>query len=172
MFLILDGVMHDLPSWKVFGGYGTVSGISNIAPASTVRLWNLCCVENRSTEQDEDLREVPSVLSKVDAAVMPLGFRVLSEYLNQIQRNYADCIVEYLLGYLHGYGRAPRRPLLTLGESDGEVVVSLLAEMLVLEKIYEVYSAYCDAFQPAALHQQTTWGTQLTATPLVANPET
>lgn len=26
--LVLDGVMHDLPAWKEFGGHGTVSGIS------------------------------------------------------------------------------------------------------------------------------------------------
>jgi 4-hydroxy-2-oxoglutarate aldolase len=78
-FLMLDGVMHDLPAWKELGGHGTVSGISNIAPSSTVRLWNLCCLENRSVEQDEELREVLNVLSKVDAVVMPLGVRGLSK---------------------------------------------------------------------------------------------
>jgi 4-hydroxy-2-oxoglutarate aldolase len=82
-FLILDGVMHDLPAWKKLGGHGTVSGISNIAPSSTVRLWNLCCVENRSVEQDEELREVLNVLSKVDAVVMPLKVRGRSKYLDR-----------------------------------------------------------------------------------------
>lgn len=89
-FLILDGVMHDLPSWKELGGHGTVSGISNIAPSSTVRLWNLCCVENRSVEQDEELREVLSVLSNVDAVVMPLGVRGLSKCFDQVERIHAD----------------------------------------------------------------------------------
>lgn len=65
--LVLDGVMHDLPAWKEFGGHGTVSGISNIAPSSTVRLWNLCCLENPSLEQQKELREVLNVLSKIEA---------------------------------------------------------------------------------------------------------
>lgn len=137
-FLILDGVMHDLPSWKEFGGHGTVSGVSNIAPASTVRLWNLCCVENRSAEQDEELREVLSVLSKVDASVMPLGVRGLSECFRQIGATYADFVVEYVLGYLHGYDKAPRRPLLSLDENNGRLIIDLLAELLVLEERYEI----------------------------------
>jgi 4-hydroxy-2-oxoglutarate aldolase len=135
-FLILDGVMHDLPAWKELGGHGTVSGISNIAPSSTVRLWNLCCLENRSVEQDEELREVLNVLSKVDAVVMPLGVRGLSKYLDQIKGSSADFVVEYVLGYLHGYGRDPRRPLLTLDEKNGKLVIDLLAELLILEKRY------------------------------------
>jgi 4-hydroxy-2-oxoglutarate aldolase len=135
-FLILDGVMHDLPAWKELGGHGTVSGISNIAPASTVRLWNLCCLENRSAEQDEELEEVLDVLSKVDAVVMPLGVRGLSKYPDQIEGSFADFVVEYVLGYLHGYGRGPRRPLLTLDEKNGKLVVDLLAELLILEKRY------------------------------------
>jgi 4-hydroxy-2-oxoglutarate aldolase len=136
-FLILDGVMHDLPAWKKLDGHGTVSGISNIAPSSTVRLWTLYCVENRSVEQDEELREVLNVLSKVDAVVMPLGFRGLSKYLDRIKGSSADFIVEYVLGYLHGYGRCPRRPLLTLDEKNGMLVVDLLAELLISEKKYE-----------------------------------
>ncbi|TIA50974.1 putative dihydrodipicolinate synthase [Aureobasidium pullulans] len=126
-FLILDGVMHDLPAWKEFGGHGTVSGISNIAPSSTVRLWNLCCVENPSLEQQKELREVLNVLSKVDAVVMPLGVRGL----------------KYVLGYLHGYGRVPRRPLLALDEDNGKLVTDLLAELLVLENKYEVQAVDC-----------------------------
>jgi 4-hydroxy-2-oxoglutarate aldolase len=137
-FLILDGVMHDLPLWEEVGGHGTVSGISNIAPCSTVRLWNLCCIENRSVEQDEEFREVLNVLSKVDAVVMPLGVRGLSKYLNQIRGTCADFFVEYVLGYFHGYSRGPRRPLLVLDEDNGKLVIDLLAELLVLEKKYEV----------------------------------
>lgn len=136
-FLILDGVMNDLPSWKELGGHGTVSGISNIAPSSTVRLWKLCCVEDRSVEQDEELREVLDVLSKVDAIVMPLGVRGLSKYLDRVRGTYADFVVEYVLGYLHGYGRCPRRPLLALDESNGKLVINLLVELVILEKRYE-----------------------------------
>ncbi|THX17462.1 putative dihydrodipicolinate synthase, partial [Aureobasidium pullulans] len=120
-FLILDGVMHDLPAWKEFGGHGTVSGISNIAPSSTVRLWNLCCVENPSLEQQKELREVLNVLSKVDTVVMPLGVRGL----------------KYVLGYLHGYGRGPRRPLLALDEMSGKAVTDVLDELLRQENRYE-----------------------------------
>ncbi|TIA33630.1 putative dihydrodipicolinate synthase [Aureobasidium pullulans] len=120
-FLILDGVMHDLPAWKEFGGHGTVSGISNIAPSSTVRLWNLCFVENPSLEQQKELREVLNVLSKVDAVVMPLGVRGL----------------KYVLGYVHGYGRGPRRPLLALDEINGKAVTDVLDELLILENRYE-----------------------------------
>ncbi|KAH0284912.1 putative dihydrodipicolinate synthase [Aureobasidium namibiae CBS 147.97] len=120
-FLILDGVMHDLPTWQVFGGHGTVSGISNIAPSSTVRLWNLCCLKIRSVEQDDELQEVLSVLSEVDAFVMPLGVRGLN----------------YVLGYLHGYGKKPRRPLLALDKTNGKLVTDLLAKVLILEQRYE-----------------------------------
>jgi len=136
-FLILDGVMHDLPAWKEFGGHGTVSGISNIAPSSTVRLWNLCFVENPSLEQQKELREVLNVLSKVDAVVMPLGVRGLSAYFDQIRDTDADFVVEYVLGYVHGYGRGPRRPLLALDEINGKAVTDVLDELLILENRYE-----------------------------------
>ncbi|THY14130.1 putative dihydrodipicolinate synthase [Aureobasidium pullulans] len=136
-FLILDGVIHDLPAWKEFGGHGTVSGISNIAPSSTVRLWNLCCGENPSLEQQKELREVLNVLSKVDTVVMPLGVRGLSAYSDQIRGTDADFVVEYVLGYLHGYGRGPRRPLLALDEMSGKAVTDVLDELLRLENRYE-----------------------------------
>ena len=136
-FLILDGVMHDLPTWKEFDGHGTVSGISNIAPFSTIRLWNLCCMGDRSVEQNEELREVLGVLSKVDAVVMPLGVRGLSKYLSSFQGSHTDYVIEFVLGHLHGYGRAPRRPLLTLDENSGRRVIDLLAELLVLEERYD-----------------------------------
>ena len=136
-FLILDGVMHDLPTWQVFGGHGTVSGISNIAPSSTVRLWNLCCLEIRSVEQDDELQEVLSVLSEVDAFVMPLGVRGLSKHIKQPEKTHADLAIEYVLGYLHGYGKEPRRPLLALDETNGKLVPDLLAKVLILEQRYE-----------------------------------
>ncbi|KAI4735796.1 hypothetical protein E4T50_13692 [Aureobasidium sp. EXF-12298] len=139
-FLILDGVMHDLPSWKELGGHGTVSGISNIAPSSTIRLWDLCCIEDRSVEQDEELREVLDVLSEVDAVVMPLGVRGLSKYLVQDKGSYADFVEEHVLGYMHGYGRCPRRPLLALDESNGKLVIDLLAKLVILERRYQVFA--------------------------------
>lgn len=79
-FLILDGVMHDLLVWKDLGGHGTVSGICNVAPSATVRLWELCSITSRSAEETRELRNVLSTLSKVDAVLMPLGVRGLSKY--------------------------------------------------------------------------------------------
>lgn len=79
-FLILDGVMHDLLVWKDLGGHGTVSGISNIAPSATVRLWELCSTTPRSAEETWELQDILSTLSRVDAVLMPLGVRGLSKY--------------------------------------------------------------------------------------------
>lgn len=136
-FLILDGVMHDLPEWKQSGGHGTVSGVSNIAPSSTVRLWELCCRDNRSSDEEKELQEVLHVLSKVDAVVMPLGVRGLSMYKDsRLVGTHADSSSEYVLGYLHGYGKRPRRPLLELDEVNGKAVTDLLEDLLKLEKRY------------------------------------
>ncbi|KAI5207608.1 putative dihydrodipicolinate synthase [Aureobasidium subglaciale] len=119
-FLILDGVMSDLSTWRTSGGHGTVSGISNIAPMSTVRLWTLCCLEIRSEKEDKELEEVLSVLSRVDAVIMPLGVRGL----------------KFALAYLYGYGKNPRKPLLSLDKENRDLVVGLLNPLSDMEKRY------------------------------------
>lgn len=79
-FLLLDGVVHDLPEWVTLGGHGTVSGVSNMAPATTVRLMNLCEKESRSSAEDEEIDTLRDMLARFDAVAMPLGVRGLSQY--------------------------------------------------------------------------------------------
>jgi 4-hydroxy-2-oxoglutarate aldolase len=40
------------------------------------------------------------------------------------------------LSELHGYGKAPRRPLLPLKEEEGRKLLVLFDEMIALEKEY------------------------------------
>ncbi|TIA15729.1 putative dihydrodipicolinate synthase [Aureobasidium pullulans] len=93
--LVLDGVMHDLPAWKEFGGHGTVSGISNIAPSSTVTLWNLCCLENPSLEQQKELREVLNVLSKIEARCHRHSVQNVWESLATLWGRYGSQILRH-----------------------------------------------------------------------------
>lgn len=43
---------------------------------------------------------------------------------------------EFALYKLHGYGVAPRKPLLPLKESEGEAFMEILREMIELEAEY------------------------------------
>ena len=43
-------------------------------------------------------------------------------------------IVEYVLNKVHGYGMDPRRPLLPLGENEGEEFLGALGELLEVER--------------------------------------
>ena len=45
-------------------------------------------------------------------------------------------MTEYALNKLHGYGVAPRKPLLPLKESEGEAFMDILREMVELEAEY------------------------------------
>ncbi|KAI5245764.1 hypothetical protein E4T43_02893 [Aureobasidium subglaciale] len=49
----------------------------------------------------------------------------------------ADCFAEFALAYLYGYGKNPRKPLLSLDEENRDLVVGLLNPLLALEKRYE-----------------------------------
>jgi 4-hydroxy-2-oxoglutarate aldolase len=44
--------------------------------------------------------------------------------------------VEYVLNKLHGFGIAPRRPLLPLDDEEGEKLMASFAEMIALENEY------------------------------------
>lgn len=44
---------------------------------------------------------------------------------------------EYVLNALHGYGIAPRKPLLPLSHPEGEGLMAQFKEMLDLEKTYQ-----------------------------------
>lgn len=44
--------------------------------------------------------------------------------------------VEYVLHQLHGYGMAPRRPLLILKSDEGEKLMREFEDMLRIEKEY------------------------------------
>jgi 4-hydroxy-2-oxoglutarate aldolase len=45
-------------------------------------------------------------------------------------------MTEFALNKLHGYGVAPRKPLLPLKESEGEAFMDILREMIDLEAEY------------------------------------
>ena len=45
-------------------------------------------------------------------------------------------MTEYAMNKLHGYGIAPRKPLLPLKESEGEKFMEILREMINLEAEY------------------------------------
>ncbi|KAH8895326.1 putative dihydrodipicolinate synthase [Thozetella sp. PMI_491] len=119
-FLLLDGLIADLAAWTRCGGHGTVSGIPNFAPAASVRLWALLNKTDPSEEEKQEASRIQAILSNADVAAVPAGVRGM----------------KYVLNKLHGYGSAPRRPLLPLKEDDGEKLMAEFKEMLELEVAY------------------------------------
>lgn len=79
MFTYLDGMIDDLPTWVAQGGHGTVSGVSNVAPAMTCRILELSCTSSRSVEEDLEMSVLLKGLATFDAVAMPLGVRGLSK---------------------------------------------------------------------------------------------
>ncbi|CAK7214648.1 hypothetical protein SEUCBS140593_002252 [Sporothrix eucalyptigena] len=121
IFLLLDGVIADWTPWMQAGGHGTVSGIPNFAPAATMRLWDLL---NKPSLTDEELAErqrIQLILGRADAYAMPAGIRGM----------------KYVLNHLRGYGIAPRRPLLPLGEKQGQYLSRAFQTMMNLEQEIE-----------------------------------
>ncbi|PWN21448.1 putative dihydrodipicolinate synthase [Microstroma glucosiphilum] len=117
--LFLDGLISDLVPWMRVGGHGTVSGISNFAPYATMRLWELVNKEPSALTKDEEseLNRIQAILAKADAYAVPAGVRGL----------------KYALARIHGTSPFPRRPLLPLGDQDGEAFWAKLVEMMDLE---------------------------------------
>ncbi|KAI0481358.1 putative dihydrodipicolinate synthase [Xylariaceae sp. FL0804] len=120
-FLLLDGLIADLTPWVRSGGHGTVSGIPNFAPAASMRLWSLlgraAAEADLTSEERAEASRIQAVLSRADVAAVPAGVRGMKYVLNQ----------------LHGFGAAPRRPLLPLGHGDGEALMRVFKEMIELE---------------------------------------
>ncbi|KAK4902906.1 hypothetical protein LTR27_000845 [Elasticomyces elasticus] len=116
-FLFLDGLIADLTPWVQCGGHGTVSGLPNFAPRLGVKLWNLLSKSNPSQEEVEEAARVQDILSRADVAAVPSGVRGMKFVLNK----------------LHGYGAAPRRPLLPMKEEDGNKFFAALKDVLELE---------------------------------------
>ncbi len=78
-FLILDGVISDFVPWVRSGGHGTVTGVSNFAPAATMRLWDLLNkAATLSSDEAAELQHIQLVLSRADAFAMAAGVRGLS----------------------------------------------------------------------------------------------
>ncbi|KAH8698689.1 putative dihydrodipicolinate synthase [Talaromyces proteolyticus] len=116
-FLLLDGLIADLTPWMQCGGHGTVSGIPNFAPLASMRLWNLLNTSSLTKEKSEEASKLQAILSKADVAAVPGGIRAMKYALNKI----------------HGYGVAPRRPLLPFNETDGDTFMETLRELFELE---------------------------------------
>ncbi|PCG89598.1 Aldolase-type TIM barrel [Penicillium occitanis (nom. inval.)] len=119
-FLLLDGLIADLTPWMQCGGHGTVSGIPNFAPAASMRLWELLNTKSLTAEETTECTRLQAILSNADVAAVPGGIRAMKFALNK----------------LHGYGVAPRKPLLPLKESEGEAFMDILREMIDLEAEY------------------------------------
>ncbi|EEA20038.1 hypothetical protein EYB25_007572 [Talaromyces marneffei] len=119
-FLLLDGLIADLTPWMQCGGHGTVSGIPNFAPAASMRLWELLNTKSLTTEETAECTRLQAILSNADVAAVPGGIRAM----------------KYALNKLHGYGVAPRKPLLPLKESEGQAFMDILREMIDLEAEY------------------------------------
>ncbi|KAI1340974.1 putative dihydrodipicolinate synthase [Xylariaceae sp. FL0016] len=116
-FLLLDGLIADLTPWMQNGGHGTVSGIPNFAPAASVRLWHLLTKVDPAEAERKEARRIQAILSNADVAAVPAGVRGM----------------KYVLHKLHGFGKAPRRPLLPLREMEGERLMDVFGDMLRLE---------------------------------------
>ncbi|ORY35345.1 putative dihydrodipicolinate synthase [Naematelia encephala] len=116
-FIILDGLIADLTPWMGAGGHGTVSGIPNFAPATTMWLWNHLNKLSPTENEKREARRIQAIMSNVDVAAVPGGIRAM----------------KYALGKLHGFGIAPRRPLLPLGEKEGEAFMDILQPLVALE---------------------------------------
>ncbi|KAJ5263747.1 dihydrodipicolinate synthase [Penicillium angulare] len=117
-FLMLDGLIADLTPWMQCGGHGTVSGIPNFAPVASMRLWALLNTPSPTKEEVKETKEIQAILSRADVAAVPGGIRAM----------------KYALNKMHGYGIAPRRPLLPLKNTEGEQFMIVLEEMLQLER--------------------------------------
>ncbi|KAK9424994.1 putative Dihydrodipicolinate synthase [Seiridium unicorne] len=119
-FLLLDGLIADLTPWMQCGGHGTVSGIPNFAPASSMRLWELLNRSNLTEDESREAGRIQAILSNADVAAVPAGVRGM----------------KYVLNKLYGYGVSPRKPLLSLKSKDGEKLMEQFKEMLDLEAEY------------------------------------
>ncbi|KAJ5753071.1 dihydrodipicolinate synthase [Penicillium odoratum] len=120
-FLLLDGLIADLTPWMKCGGHGTVSGLPNFAPCASMRLWDLLNLSSPSNDEVQEAARIQAILSRADAAAVPGGIRAMKYALNKI----------------HGYGKAPRKPLLPLKEAEGEEFMAALNEMFQLERDIE-----------------------------------
>ncbi|KAH9893053.1 putative dihydrodipicolinate synthase [Xylariomycetidae sp. FL2044] len=116
-FLLLDGLIADLTPWMRSGGHGTVSGIPNFAPAASVRLWELLNKTDPPDGEIVEAKRIQAILSNADVAAVPAGVRGM----------------KYVLHKLHGFGTAPRRPLLPLKNEEGDKLMGTFKEMLELE---------------------------------------
>ncbi|KAH8678635.1 putative dihydrodipicolinate synthase [Tricladium varicosporioides] len=116
-FLLLDGLIADLTPWVSCGGHGTVSGIPNFAPLATVKLWKFLNNPNPTADEQKEGSWLQKVLSNADVAAVPAGIRGM----------------KYALHKMHGYGIAPRRPLLPLKVAEGEAFMEVLKELLEVE---------------------------------------
>jgi 4-hydroxy-2-oxoglutarate aldolase len=136
-FLLLDGLIADLAPWMQCGGHGTVSGIPNFAPAASMRLWALLNKGELSNEESEEASNIQAILSHADVAAVPAGVRGMSMYIESASSGFvSNSWSEYVLNALHGYGIAPRKPLLPLSRTEGEGLMAQFKEMLELEKTY------------------------------------
>ncbi|KAJ5494597.1 hypothetical protein N7463_010684 [Penicillium fimorum] len=116
-FLLLDGLIADLTPWMQCAGHGTVSGIPNFVPVASMRLWSLLNLQFPTEVERKEARHIQGILARADAAAVPGGIRAM----------------KYALHKMHGYGIAPRKPLLPLREAEGDEFMNALGEAMRLE---------------------------------------
>jgi L-threo-3-deoxy-hexylosonate aldolase len=103
-----------------------------------MRLWALLNKGELSNEEREEANRIQAILSNADVAAVPAGVRGMSMYIRSISRELvSNPRSEYVLNALHGYGIAPRKPLLPLPCTEGEELMAQFKEMLDLEKSYQ-----------------------------------
>lgn len=132
---MLDGLIADLTPWMQCGGHWTVSGIPNFAPVASMRLWALLNTPSPTEEEARETKEIQAILSRADVAAVPGGIPAMSQLILQAVCDHLLTLCsEYALNKMHGYGIAPRRPLLPLKDVEGEQFIMALEEMLQLER--------------------------------------
>jgi 4-hydroxy-2-oxoglutarate aldolase len=99
-----------------------------------MRFWQLLNKSNLEPKEAKELSHLESALSRADVHAVPAGVRGMSTSI--VTDNGLDAAnknVEYALHKMHGYSKAPRRPLLPLGQTEGDTFMAVLEEVLRIE---------------------------------------
>jgi 4-hydroxy-2-oxoglutarate aldolase len=99
-----------------------------------MRFWNLLNKSDLESKEVEELSQLESALSRADVDAVPAGVRGMSTYKISCTRlSTANENVEYALHKMHDYSITPRRPLLPLGQAEGDRFMAVLEEVLRIE---------------------------------------
>jgi len=99
-----------------------------------MRFWQLLNRSDLEPKEAEELSHLESALSRADVHAVPAGVRGMSTSNIACTRPMtANENVEYALHKMHGYSITPRRPLLPLGQAEGDRFMAVLEEVLRIE---------------------------------------